>query len=182
MTEEEKKLVEIDLCARLPYGVYAEVEIWNGDKVPKKVYGYNQGSFRCDDRDYDPDEIKPFLRPLEDMTEDELIEYATSRHDFEASRWFGQIYDLSEIKKTGKGFINVVYKTIAGNSTCTYQINKHTPKGDWYGISWLDRKYFDHRGLIENGLAIKTAFSDLYLRSHPMVSRNNPYNILLTDD
>lgn len=182
MTEEDKKLVEIDLCARLLYGVYAEVEIWNGDRVPRKVYGYNQGSFRCDDRDYDPDEIKPFLRPLEDMTEDELVEYANNRHAYEMSRWVSKVYSLTEIKKTGKGFVNVVYKTNIGNSTCTYQIGKNTPKNDWYGISWLDKKYFDHRGLIEKGLAVKTAFSDLYLRSHPMIPKNNPYNILLASN
>ena len=70
MTREQKKLLLKDLCARLPYGVkiqwdkfvetLAEITDW---KVDSRI---NSHKF---------EEIKPYLRPMSSMTEEEIIQY-----------------------------------------------------------------------------------------------------------
>ena len=66
MTQEEKKLLLIDLCGRLPYGVI--VSIGNGKyREAKKLW---PGLF-------DDDDLwgaKPYLRPMSSMTEEEKEE------------------------------------------------------------------------------------------------------------
>ena len=73
MKPEDKQLVLKDLCARLPYGVH----IWSNDKKHLKLWGIEQ-----DDNDvywvnglYEVDEVKPYLRPMSSMTEEEKQEY-----------------------------------------------------------------------------------------------------------
>lgn len=76
MTQEEKQLLLKDLCARLPYWVYVDAYSWQKDTpklliecvpeyvgeeiVVKKLAGRH--SIR---------EIKPYLRPMSSMTEEE---------------------------------------------------------------------------------------------------------------
>lgn len=71
MTQEEKELLLRDLCARLPYGVNC-------------YCGYNaQLKLVCPDGDYcviqnSPyaiETVKPYLRPLSSMTDEEKNEY-----------------------------------------------------------------------------------------------------------
>ena len=83
MTPEEKQLLLIDLCARLPYGVKVQyltegdkTYICNVDQVSIKSQcvgiaetGHTVFTWRTIDR------IKPYLRPLSSMTEDEQIVY-----------------------------------------------------------------------------------------------------------
>jgi len=78
MTQEEKSLLLKDLCARLPYGVVIDpvdcgkailIGIKDGnlllwDTIQKKEY----------DKPWDIEYIKPFLRPLSSMTEEEKEE------------------------------------------------------------------------------------------------------------
>ena len=81
MTQEDKQLLFKDLCARLPYGVTCHANEINLDgdllfinKVYKTVALYNDkaiGKF-----DTCPiDDVKPYLRPMSSMTEDEEYEY-----------------------------------------------------------------------------------------------------------
>lgn len=71
MTQEEKQLLFIDLCARLPYNVI----------VSKSVYGHDPELYYLDLyklaelRDGDPVIIKPYLRPMSSMTEEEREEF-----------------------------------------------------------------------------------------------------------
>ena len=69
MTQEDKKLLLKDLCARLPYGVQCEM---GGAK-----YGpYTFGGGDHDVRDlFDGRLFKPYLRPMSSMTEEEVEEY-----------------------------------------------------------------------------------------------------------
>lgn len=79
MTKEDKKTLLYEICARLPFGVYCK----KGEKV-RKIIGVNFADkypIVVDNGDYIPnnylvDEIKLLLRPMNDMTEDELHEWA----------------------------------------------------------------------------------------------------------
>jgi hypothetical protein len=69
MTQEDKQLLLVDLCARLPYGV-----IMTNIKLPNTYY-----PLTCQDLydamfDDDWDDV-PYLRPKSSMTEDELQRY-----------------------------------------------------------------------------------------------------------
>ena len=80
MTPEEKDLLLKDLCARLPYGV----KIIQGGVVIETLHsickvGYNE--FIINPTSYDMyngfsiEAVKPYLRPMSSMTEEEEIEY-----------------------------------------------------------------------------------------------------------
>ena len=79
MTQEEKQLLFKDLCARLPYGVKVKCasEIITLNVNWLKVFQYHL------------DEIKPCLRPMSSMTEEEYKEwrylYLPLPHDNEAT-------------------------------------------------------------------------------------------------
>ena len=75
MKEEDKNLLLIDLCGRLPYGVKVEAETWLEDEgefayVPDKVYSINSDGYIVHGYD-EVDECKPYLFPLSSMTEEQ---------------------------------------------------------------------------------------------------------------
>ena len=83
MTQEDKELLLKDLSARLPYGVKVQYEgnIFDIDYISPM---YEE--VRLDFADYytiDISEIKPYLRPMSSMTEEQL---------FEASSGFSSIF------------------------------------------------------------------------------------------
>ena len=83
MTQEEKQVLLKDLCARLPYGVKCFCK-WSKE-VPNGTVGCIQelSTFLLDELEimdnpeYDcqVSEIKPYLRPMSSMTEEELFNY-----------------------------------------------------------------------------------------------------------
>ena len=80
MTQEEKSLLLKDLCARLPYEVivdYAYNTFKNGLKEGKlTILTCNILSTFISPRMNETNEyIKPYLRPLSSMTEEEKIDY-----------------------------------------------------------------------------------------------------------
>lgn len=86
MTQEEKQLLLSDICARLTYGVKCQIDYNNEEDSDLGIERY------CDDRIvsvcveteeiglyeaseyFYPDEIKPYLRPMSSMTEEEKEE------------------------------------------------------------------------------------------------------------
>ena len=91
MTQKDKELLLKDLCARLPYGVICKVHLdtkgyclrdedkYCDDTLESvncrkqtctfnKSIGYDFGNFAIED-------VKPYLRPLSSMTEEEKIQY-----------------------------------------------------------------------------------------------------------
>ena len=82
MTQEEKELLLQDLSARLLFGVkikigehsdYKLIGIVITDEYPIKVEVTENGiPYKIE---VSPDIIKPYLRPMSSMTEDELIQY-----------------------------------------------------------------------------------------------------------
>ena len=150
MTQEDKELILIDLCARLPYRVkvkhktqdFSSTLLWvdterlsAGIKADKIGVGSDWGNIEF---------IKPYLRPMSSMTKEEYV-------------YFMSIYDMNlrsyEIQKMI--YENLIHSNIIDivNTSGKYS-NK---------IDWLNAHHFDYRGLIERGLAIA------------VTKDNNPY-------
>lgn len=75
MKREEKELLLQDLCVRLPYGVKANSR--DGKKIititPIGIANFVSGAI---------DIIKPYLRPMSSMTEEEAEEYCDLQEKF----------------------------------------------------------------------------------------------------
>lgn len=75
MTQEDKELLLVDLCARLPYGVKVNAQYKDGDgwkTEDRKILGlYEDGQVYLDCVYTTIDCIKPYLRPMSSMTEEE---------------------------------------------------------------------------------------------------------------
>lgn len=84
MKQEDKNLLLKDLCARLPYGVICHTEEGNGHlcSIDQTIfgteYGLNINPLKRDyfnDSETDEQAIKPYLRPMSSMTEEEREDY-----------------------------------------------------------------------------------------------------------
>lgn len=62
MTQEEKQLLLVDLCARLPYGVVVSKKPINESFTWQELQDFQYGKI-----------YKPYLRPMSSMTEEEHI-------------------------------------------------------------------------------------------------------------
>ena len=120
MTQEEKQLLLIDICSRLPYAVKCNVYKRIGILVGLNDYGAEIDYGNGEDTTCEIKFCKPYLRPLSSMTEEEKKEY----HKTFRAEPYG----------SGIGFIYV-----------------ESAKS----FDWLDKKMFDYRGLIPNGLALE---------------------------
>ena len=71
MSQGEKKLLLKDLCARLPHGV--KYQTYLGDIFTLKDITLNRTTtqYYIDDNAFDLSQIKPYLRPMSSMTEEE---------------------------------------------------------------------------------------------------------------
>ncbi len=77
MTKEDKELLFKDLCARLPYHV--RVKVWLKDGTTEEGFLDLEHNYADVFRDAfyynDIKDIKPYLRPMSSMTEEEEYEY-----------------------------------------------------------------------------------------------------------
>ena len=126
MTQEEKQLLLIDLCARLPYGVIAHASEINKNGIITDInISYNIVNLTIDNTNgkYEPVpllDIKPYLRPMSSMTEEEANEWAkASNMKFDMEDGFFDAYDAH------------------------------------LSVDWLNKNMFDFRGLIPMGLALE---------------------------
>ncbi len=130
MEENLKQLLLKDLCARLPYGVYAKLP---NHKLVEHTYflesinmrnGWTEGVLKWlgEKQIYSAkvEDVKPYLRPMSSMTEEEEKEY----HSLCYSEWCSY--------KDGWDYHNTISS-----------------------IDWLLEHYFDFRGLIDKGLALE---------------------------
>lgn len=129
MTQEEKQLLLKDLCGRLPYGVKINHIIYNWEgtcvNFNKKLesFAIEKDNGLC--YDVPVEEVRPYLRPMSSMTEEEEM----------------------EVKKLGvcddKAFHNDIYDTgISMEEAFT-------------AISWFLERHFDINYLIKKGLALE---------------------------
>lgn len=135
MSKEEKQLLLKDLCARLPYGVLCHTDKGDGylcsinQTIFGTEYGININPLKRDyfnDSEHDKVVIKPYLRPMSSMTEEE--------------------------KNVFDDFCVVDEFAWNGNAEKGYP-NQASIMSD--GIDWLLSHHFDFRGLIEKGLALE---------------------------
>ena len=76
MTQEEKDLLLKDLSTRLPFGVICE-DGYGNDLELIGIDKPNTATFKCSDKTFwgtDLDKCKPYLFPLESMTEEQKEE------------------------------------------------------------------------------------------------------------
>lgn len=135
MTNEEKDILMKDLCARLPYGFKYQVQY--GDTSVRDVKKFIlDGEYSLFDT-WMVHEIKPFLRLMSSMTEEELNECVCQSgiKDIECPNW-------QNIPKE-KQFEARLNHAIAVFLT------------DSNNVDWLNAHHFDYRGLIERGLALE---------------------------
>lgn len=126
MTEQEKQLLLVDLCARLAYGVKVER---NGDVC--KVLGIIDDNIILTanvptNQQTKIVNIKPYLRPMSSMTEEEKKEFLKLAD--------GDDDDFEDI---------INYPNVFG---LTVSIET---------FDWLNSHHFDYRGLIKKGLALE---------------------------
>ena len=145
MEKENKELLLKDLCARLPYGVICNTPEGDGHlcSIIQTIFGTEYGiNIKATERDYFNDKevcIKPYLRPMSSMTEEEKKEYIE--------------YAGYEIEESVNGRHYEYYlKDFVGT--------QEEPIANVDAIDWLNAHHFDYRGLIEKGLAIEVIESN----------------------
>lgn len=137
MTQEERNLLLRDLCARLPYGVACEIHAkyytgtqWEDSKTiidvldGRMIYSFSQPFAEFDTKEDYISSIKPYLRPMSSMTEEERKEYKSYQYHFSSNNLPDYEGDFV--------FVNEAHEL----------------------IDWLNAHHFDYRGLIPLGLAI----------------------------
>ena len=85
MTQEDKELLLKDLCMRLPYGVICQIydhqqdygeDIFNARLIHIDAWTSHCYFWGCSETDpYKIGQVKPYLRPMSSMTEEERIEF-----------------------------------------------------------------------------------------------------------
>ena len=148
MPQEDKELLLKDICARIPYGVICHANEINIDgelifvnklyNIAALYYDNAIGKFES----CPIDDIKPYLRSISSMTEDEKEELLNLLFDKEAKYFYideeGFIDGkTSDLMKEGFNY----------PSFCPINIELYT--------DFLLSHHFDYRGLIEKKLAIE---------------------------
>ncbi len=144
MTQEEKQLLLQDLCARLPYHVMCK--LWLKDRTTEEGaldLQYNYSDILQDAFYYDEIvNIKPYLRPMSSMTEEEKEELLNLLFDKEAKHFYINGEGLIDGKTS-----SLMKEGLNYPAFCPINITLYT--------DWLNAHYFDYRGLIEKGLALE---------------------------
>ena len=136
MTTEDRELLYKDLCARVPYGVLCYTPNGTGTFSPLKCITETYCYFNDNPRygnNYPIEYIKPYLRPMSSMTEEE--------------------------KEDMHNILSPDGTAIYENEGIATPCNHH---GEWVPyefmariVDWLNAHHFDHNGLIEKGLALE---------------------------
>ena len=132
MTKEEKELVFKDLSARLPYHVRCKIWLKDGmtEEGPLDLE-HNYADVLRDAFYYNKiKDIKPYLRSMSSMSEEEFLEYHDIKYNKVTYRHNYKRFDVGKFANVGI-----------------------IPIEDY--LDWLNSHHFDYRGLIEKGLAIE---------------------------
>lgn len=136
MTREEKDLLLKDLCARLPYGVKFATKYSHFNDTHELLV-INKHSTIVETFKmlwWDIEDVKPYLRPLSSMTDEEkeeLLAKLPTKWNIEIDKFEDFYFDICE--------------------ECAPDIELFTDI-----IDWLNKKMFDFRGLIPKDLALST--------------------------
>ena len=148
MTQEEKQILLQDLCARLPYGVHLFTNSKHHIRLLTISRDLDYDEQYWINGLYDIDEVKPYLRTLSSMTEEERKELLTTVVGKKGSKYFqvlknGSIDDTDAATQELSRF-NLHWINFDGTTTSNY-------------IDWLNTNHFDYRGLIPKGLALEAS-------------------------
>lgn len=158
MTREDIQLLLQDLCTRLPYGVIVSPI----DCGKAKLIGFKDDhpilfdlvSQKEYDKPWEIEYIKPYLRPMSSMTEEEKEELLNHVLGGRSMEYF-------HITRDG---------SIDGNQEAEqdlYNLNLHWldfgPLTTSSYIDWLNKNMFDYRGLIPKDLALSTEEFNPYI-------------------
>ena len=137
MTREEKELLFTDLCSRLPYHV--RLKVWLKDGTTEEGVldlAHNYSDVLRDAFYYNKiKDIKPYLRPMSSMTEEEFQElHSICPHS---------AFNKTNVPEWIVGICGSDYGRISRIDEISKLIN------------FLNAHHFDYRGLIEQGLAIE---------------------------
>ena len=148
MTQEDEELLFKDLGSRLSYGVICQVDDGaaglNDGKLVEIDISKELVRFDADYYwDAYIDDIKPYLRPLSSMAEEEFDDM------------FKQLYSAQEEFFRNCSNTDIIGKIIANDSV---------------KYDWLNAHHFDYRNLIEKGLAIEVTEENnpykMYVSTH----------------
>lgn len=135
MTQEDKKLLFKDLCARLHYGV--KIKTSNGDGILCSIDYIPDGAYLgvsingAVKEYFEYQDTRPYLRPMSSMTEEERIEFTKLFYKWHDDELFDYIEEGAEFSIwKHKGISPVVF-------------------------DWLNAHHFDYRGFIPMGLALE---------------------------
>ena len=130
MTQEDKELLLRDLCARLHYKI--KVCLYGKETCILMGIDGNEVYLDVDSDSFRIESIKPYLRPMSSMTEEE-------KH-----KLYQVFQECPTIIRTFPSYAEFfVYADII-NSIDMVNV-----------IDWLNANHFDYRGLIEKGLALE---------------------------
>ena len=155
MTEEDRILLLKDLCCRVPYGTMVEIH---------GSYDDGEEYIRISELDapmvnyvFDEEKsIKPYLRPMSSMTEDEKLHVNVNYRFF----YNDGVFENIDIFETG-GYYD---RDGNYNEIMTQRATLHVTMNDVLNlINWLNSHHFDYRGLIEKGLAIEVTDENNHL-------------------
>ncbi len=130
MTQEEKNLLLKDLLPRLQYKV--KIQTWYGEIITSDLNTFPIGYDEIDIKQLA--EMKPYLRSLSSMTEEEEKELSKK---YVWNIWSGQI----QIRYHSQG---------------CWDDETECPTEEYIELfDWLNAHHFDYRGLIKKGLALE---------------------------
>ena len=156
MTQEQKDKLLKYLCMALPYGVKVQIQDNAGYDRKLQLSGYSLGYFYVDGDAFEEYEIKPYLRPMSSMTEEEI-------YDLAAIMTQGLPHDID----VEQGYFKVTCKELIDglDHDIEYEFYVQDVVDGIFGIKgydWLNAHHFDYRGLIDEGLALSTDEFDPY--------------------
>ena len=125
MTQREKELLLRDLCARLPHHIYVLVDYVDECNVDEILNVNHIIGLRYYTGDDGLINIKPYLRPMSSMTEEEK----------------------KELRNIGPYLID------KDDNIIGVQCNSFIQTSECQ--DWLNEHYFDYRNLIQMGLALE---------------------------
>lgn len=128
MAQEEKDILIADLCGRLPYGLIIKCN--DGFRQSKEILVSIDVGNGLINYDWRLTDIKPYLRPISSMTEDEKEELR------DTYAWLYSEYPFDDEDEDEE------------------DVGCH-PEPSTETYDWYNRKMFDYRGLIPNGLALE---------------------------
>ena len=139
MTQENKDLLLKDLCARLPYGVKIsvndKVETVQGINILDTVVEYDSWLSS------DIEEVKPYLFPLSNMTEEQYKEWG----------------DLA-----GEPLDEILTRNAKGEIMSTLEHHLLVAKSSTEPVNYCYKNHFDINGLIPKGLANDATNLNIY--------------------